>query len=58
MKQILHIVRFLHVSDSRDEPDKTDENYDWLCRTRTTFDKLNTKETKSVWDKILHDMLF
>jgi hypothetical protein len=26
-----HILRFLHFSDNKNEPGKTDENYDRLC---------------------------
>jgi len=36
-----HILRFLHFSDNKNEPDKTDENYDQLWKTRAIFDKLN-----------------
>jgi hypothetical protein len=48
MKQdrFLHILRFLHFSGNRNEPVKTDENYDRLWKMRTIFDKLNDAYTK------------
>jgi hypothetical protein len=48
MKQdrFLHNLRFLHFSDNRNEPDKTDENCDRLCKMRTIFDKLNDAYAK------------
>jgi len=35
-----HILRFLHFSDNKNEPDKTDETYDQLWKMRAMFDKL------------------
>ena len=29
-----HILRFIHWSDNKNEPDKTDENYDQLWKMR------------------------
>jgi hypothetical protein len=42
MKQdtFFHIQRFLHFSGNKNEPDKTDKNYDKLWKMRTIFDKL------------------
>jgi hypothetical protein len=45
--RFLHILRFLHFSDHRNEPDKTDENYDRLWKMRTIFDKLNDAYAKT-----------
>jgi hypothetical protein len=42
----------------RNEPDETDENYDMSWKTRTVFDKLNTKQRQTVWDKHLLVSLF
>jgi hypothetical protein len=39
--RLLHILRFLHFSDNKNEPYKTDENYDRLWKMRTMFGKLN-----------------
>jgi hypothetical protein len=44
--RFLHILRFLHFSDNRNEPDKTDENYDRLWKMRTIFDELNDAYAK------------
>jgi hypothetical protein len=44
--RFLHILRFPHFSDNRNEPDKTDENYDRLWKMRTIFDKLNDAYAK------------
>jgi hypothetical protein len=48
MKQdrFLHILRFLHFSDNKNKPDKTDENYDRLWKKRTVFDKLSDAYAK------------
>jgi hypothetical protein len=43
--RFLHILRFLHFSDNRNEPDKTDGNYDRLWMI-TIFDKLNDAYAK------------
>jgi len=40
MRQI-HILRFLHFSENKNKPDKTDDNSDRLQKMRTIFDKLN-----------------
>jgi hypothetical protein len=42
----LHFLRFLHFSDNKNEPDKTDENYERLWKIRTIFDKLNDAYAK------------
>jgi hypothetical protein len=44
--RFFHILRFLHFSDNRNYPDKTDENYDRLWKMRTIFDKLNDAYAK------------
>jgi hypothetical protein len=44
--RFLHILRFLNFSDNRNEPDKTDENYDRLWKVKTIFDKLNDAYAK------------
>jgi hypothetical protein len=36
--RFLHILRFLHFSDNKNEPYKTDENHDRLWKMRTIFD--------------------
>jgi hypothetical protein len=48
MKQdrFFHILRFLHFSDSKDEHDKTDDNFDRLWKMRTIFHKLNDSNAK------------
>jgi hypothetical protein len=46
--RFFHLLRFLHFSDSRNEPDKTEENYEKIWKTGTVFDKLSTKETQTV----------
>jgi hypothetical protein len=45
-ERFLHILRFLHFSDNRNKPDKTDENYDRLWKMRTIIDKLNDAYAK------------
>jgi hypothetical protein len=44
--RLLCILRFLHFSDKKNEPDKTDENYDRLWKIRTIFNKLNDAYAK------------
>lgn len=34
-----HVLRCLHFSDNKSEPDKTDGNYDWLWKMWAVFDK-------------------
>jgi hypothetical protein len=46
LDRFLHILSFLHFSDNRNEPDKTDENYDRLWKMRTIFDKLSDAYAK------------
>jgi hypothetical protein len=41
-----HILRFLHFSNNKNQPDKTDENYDRLWKMRTIFEKLNDAYAK------------
>ena len=36
--RVYNILTFLHFSDNRSEPDKTDENYNQLWKMRATFD--------------------
>jgi len=38
----LHILSYLHFTDSRNEPDRTDENYDRLWKIRDLFEILNS----------------
>jgi hypothetical protein len=37
----LHILRYLHFTDNRNEPDRTDENFDILWKIRDQFEILN-----------------
>jgi len=37
-----HTLRFLHVSDNMNHPDKKDNNYDRLSKITTLFDQLMT----------------
>jgi len=43
MKQdrYLHILRYLHFTDNRNEPDRTDKNFDRLCKVQDLFEILN-----------------
>jgi hypothetical protein len=41
-----HILRYLHFTDNRDEPDKRDDNFDKLCKMRTICDMLNDTYAK------------
>jgi len=41
-----HILRFLYFSDIKNEPAKTNENYDQLWKLRAVFDKLNNSYVK------------
>jgi hypothetical protein len=36
MTTFFHVLRFLPSSDNTNEPDNTGENYDHLCKRRTT----------------------
>ena len=42
----LHIIRFLHFTDNKNEPNMKDENYDLLWKIRNLFDILNDKFSK------------
>ena len=42
----LHILRCLHFTDNRNEPDRTDENFDRLWKIRDLFDILNATFSK------------
>jgi len=44
--RFFHILRFLHFSDNRNEPDMMDENSDRLWKLRNVFDILNNKFSK------------
>ena len=44
--RVCHVLRFLYFSDNKNEPDKTDENYDWLWKKRAVFDKLSNSYAK------------
>jgi hypothetical protein len=39
--RFFHVLRFLHFSDKKNEPDETNENYDRLWKMRIIFDKLS-----------------
>ena len=41
-----HILRFLHFTDNKNEPDKKDENYNRLWKIRKLFEILNTAFSK------------
>ena len=42
----LHILRYLHFTDNRNEPDRTDENFDRLWKIRDLFEILNDTFSK------------
>jgi len=42
----LHILRYLHFTDKRNEPDRTDENFDSLWKIRDLFESLNATFSK------------
>jgi len=42
----LHILRYLHFTDNRNEPDRTDENFGRLCKIRDLFEILNATFSK------------
>src|SRR5215510_12576011 len=44
--RFFHILRFLHFTDNKNEPDMTDENSDRLWKMRHLFDILNHKFRK------------
>ena len=44
--QYLHILHYLHFTDNRNEPDRTDEKYDRLCKIRNLFEILNATFSK------------
>jgi len=44
--QYLHILRYLRFTDNRNEPDKTDENFDRLRKIRDLFEILNATFSK------------
>jgi len=44
--RFFHILRFLHFTDNRNEPDMTDEHSDRLWKVRNVFDILNKKFSK------------
>jgi len=44
--RFFHILRFLHFTDNRNEPDMRDENSDCLWKVRNVFDILNHKFSK------------
>jgi len=44
--RFFHILRFLHFTDNKNEPDMTDENSDRLWKMRHLFDILNEKFSK------------
>ena len=42
----LHILRYLHFTDNRNEPDKTDENFDRLWKIQDLSEILNATFSK------------
>ena len=42
----LHILRYLHFTDNRNEPDRTDENLDRLWKIRDLLEILNATFSK------------
>jgi len=42
----LHILRYLHSTDNKNEPDRTDENSDILWKIRDLFEILNATFSK------------
>jgi len=44
--RLFHILRFPHFSDNRNEPDKTDENYNRLWKMGTIFGKFSDSYAK------------
>jgi len=42
----LHILRYLHFTDNRNEPDRTDENFDRLWKIRDLSEILNNTFSK------------
>ena len=42
----LHILRYLHFTDNRNEPDRTDKNFDRLWKIRDLFEILNVTFSK------------
>jgi hypothetical protein len=45
--KFFQILTPLHFSDNINDPDKTDEHYNWLWKTTTIFDKLNHAYAKN-----------
>jgi len=41
-----HILRYLHFTDNRNDPDRTDENFDRLWKIRDLFEILNATFSK------------
>jgi hypothetical protein len=46
LERLFHILRFIHFRDNKNEPDKTDENYDRLWKMKTAFYKLSNVYAK------------
>jgi len=44
--QYLHILRYIHFTDNRNEPDRTDENFDRPWKMRDLFEILNATFSK------------
>jgi hypothetical protein len=44
--RFFHILRFVNFSNNKEEPHKTDENYDRLWKVRTIFDELHNSYPK------------
>ena len=44
--RFFHILRYLHFTDNKNEPDMTDENSDRLWKIRNLFEILNKKFSK------------
>jgi len=41
-----HILRYIQFSENKNEPDRTDDNYDQRWKMRAIFDKLNDSYAK------------
>jgi hypothetical protein len=44
--KFFHILRYLHFTDNRDEPDKRDDNFDILWKMKSISDMLNDAYAK------------
>jgi len=44
--QYLHVLHYLHFTDNRNEPDRTDTNFDRLWKIQDMFEILNSTFSK------------